>query len=91
MSTDIASHRLEDIVIQMQSQMITILHIMSGGGTANYEDLLGISEDSRNKGCVCVGGVVSTHINCCAAGKGPVKDFQQGSADYRAIDKGLFY
>ena len=31
----------------MQSQMITILHIMSGGGTANYEDLLGISEDSR--------------------------------------------
>jgi hypothetical protein len=44
---DIGSHQLKDIVIQMQSQMITTLHVLLGGGLANYEDLLGISEDSR--------------------------------------------
>lgn len=47
MSADVASHQLKDIVIQMQSQVITTLHILLGGGAANYEDLLGISEDSR--------------------------------------------
>ena len=46
-TADIASHELKDIVIAMQSQMITTLHILLGGGTANYEDLLSISEGSR--------------------------------------------
>jgi hypothetical protein len=45
-SADVASHQLKDIVIQMQSKMITTLHILLGGA-ANYEDLLGISKDSR--------------------------------------------
>jgi hypothetical protein len=42
--SDIGRGQLKDIVIQMQGQMITVL---LGGGLANFDSLLGISEDSR--------------------------------------------
>ena len=45
--TDICSHQLKDIVIQIQLQMITTLQILLEGGPANYDDLLRISKDSR--------------------------------------------
>lgn len=42
-------------MIQMQSRMITTLHVLLDGGAANYEDLLVISEDSRIRAMSALG------------------------------------